>query len=172
MHKPGVSLLHLLLTIRTLGVCATLTTVAWSTGLAAPSLPSASDEPPLMHSAPKPKTTQGNQAKVPPKVNPTPSANELESWRQAIVHTKRPRKACFTAKYPDTTWTEVPCIKPPNTPFLRASGTRPLTVVGNGSDFSAQPASGLISEADGLFDKVTGVTRARTHKFGFLSAAR
>lgn len=131
MDKFGVGLLQ---TIRMLGVCAVLTTVASSTGFAAPRLPSGS------------------------KVNPTPSANQLESWRQSIVHTKRPRKACFTAKYPDTTWTEVPCIKPPNTPFLRASGTRPLTVVGNGSDFSAQPASGFISEADGLFDKVTGVT--------------
>lgn len=99
----------LLQTIRMLGVCAVLTTVAWSTGLAAPSLPSASDEPPQMHPAPKPKTAQGNQAtKAPPKVNPGPSANELETWRQAIVHTKRPRKACFTAKYPATAWTEVP----------------------------------------------------------------
>jgi hypothetical protein len=149
MDKSGVGLLQ---TIRMLGVCAVLTMVACSTGLAA------SDEPPQMHPAPKPETAQGNQAtKAPPKVNPTPSANELESWRQAIVHTKRPRKACFTAKYPATAWTEVPCIKPPNTPFLRARGIRPSTV-GNGTDFSAQPASGLISEADGLFDQVTGVT--------------
>jgi hypothetical protein len=130
--------------------------VAWSTGLAAQNLPSASDEP--MHPAAKPETAQGNQAaKAPPKLNPTPSADQLESWRQAIVHTKRPRKACFTAKYPATAWTEVPCIKPPNTPFLHARGIRPSTV-GNGTDFSAEPASGLISEADGLFDQVTGVT--------------
>jgi hypothetical protein len=106
----------------------------------------------------QPKAAEGNEAiKAPPKVNPGPSANELETWRQAIVHTKRPRKACLTAKYPATAWTEVPCIKPPNTPFLRAKGIRPLNV-GNGTDFSAQPASGLISEADGSFDQVTGVT--------------
>lgn len=43
-------------------------------------------------------------------------------------------------------------IKPPNTPFSRPS------TVGNGTDFSAQPASGLISEADRLFDQVTGIT--------------
>jgi hypothetical protein len=115
MDKSGVGLLQ---TIRMLGVCVVLTTVPWSAGLAAPRLPSGS------------------------KVNPTPSANQLESRRQAIVHTKRPRKACFTAKYPDTTWTEVPCIKPPNTPFLRASGIRPLTVVGNGTDFSARLRQG------------------------------
>ena len=114
MDMSGVGLLQ---TMRMLGVCAVLTTVAWSTGLAA------SDEPPQMHPAPKPETEQRNQAtKAPPKVNPRPSANELETWRQAIVHTKRPRKACFTAKYPATAWTEVPCIKPPNTPFLRARG--------------------------------------------------
>lgn len=136
----------LLQTMGMLAVCGVLTLAAWSTGLAAP------DEPL------QPKAAEGNEAiKGPPKVNPGPSANELETWRQAIVHTKRPRKGCFTAKYPATAWTEVPCIKPPNTPFLRAKGIRPLNV-GNGTDFSAQPASGLISEADGSFDQVTGVT--------------
>lgn len=88
---------------------------------------------------------------------PKPSADELERWRRTIVHTQRPKKACFTAEYPAAAWTEVPCVKPPNIPFGRAKGVRPLTV-GNGTEFSAQAASGYILQAEGSFDSVTGVT--------------
>jgi hypothetical protein len=105
-----------------------------------------------------PNPPQGTQAAKPPEgATPKPSADELERWRQAIVHTKRPKKACFTAQYPATTWTEVSCGKPPKALFLPAKGPRPL-VVGNGTDFSAQAASGFISQAEGSFDSVTGVT--------------
>lgn len=92
-----------------------------------------------------------------PAAQPKPSPEELERWRQTIVHTKRPKKACLTAEYPATAWTEVPCMKPPNIPFGRAKGRRPLTV-GNGNEFSAQTASGYVSQAEGSFDSVTGVT--------------
>jgi hypothetical protein len=90
---------------------------------------------------------------------PKPSADELERWRQTIVHTKRPKKACFTAEYPATTWTEVPCGKPPKGPFLPAGGPRSLKV-GNGTDFAAQAASGYISRAEGSFDSVTSLKSA------------
>ena len=84
----------LLQTMRMLTVCGVLTTVAWSAELAA------SDEPPQMPGA-KARTEQGNQVtKAPPKVNPGPSANELETWRQAIVHTKRPTESLFYRKIP------------------------------------------------------------------------
>jgi len=98
-----------------------------------------------------------SQAKPPAAVRPEPSADELERWRQTIVHTKRPKKACFTAEYPAAVWTEVQCTTPPNIPFVGVKGRRPLAV-GNGTAFSAQAASGYISEAEGSFDSVTGVT--------------
>jgi hypothetical protein len=105
-----------------------------------------------------PMPERSNQAtKAPVAAQPKPSADELERWRQTIVHTKRPKKACFTAEYPAMAWTEVPCTKPPKTPFVRAKGRRPLTV-GNGTEFSAQAASGYVSQAEGSFDSVTGVT--------------
>ncbi|MGD0366538.1 MAG: hypothetical protein ABSA94_03715 [Acidobacteriaceae bacterium] len=150
---------ELLRAIRTVSIFAVFAAATLGSALAATSPVSAMDEPPQAQPTPKPKSAQQNGApKAPPaRVNPGPSADELERWRQAIVHTRRPSKACFTAKYPATAWTEVPCVQPPNTPFLPARGLRPQTV-GNGLDFSADPASGLISQADGLFDKVTGVT--------------
>ncbi len=155
MNQSGVGLWQ---AIRMVGICGVLGAAAWSTGIAATNRASAPKEPAQVHPTPKPKAAQGNETtKAPPRANPAPSANQLERWRQTIVRTKRPRKACFTAKYPATTWTEVPCVRPPQIPFLRARGVRPLNV-GNGTDFSADPASGFISEADGLFDKVTGVT--------------
>jgi hypothetical protein len=86
-----------------------------------------------------------------------PSAVELERWRQSILHTKRPKKACFAATFPASAWTEVPCTKPPKAPFSPAKGPRG-DEVGNGSDFSAEPASGYISQAEGWFDSVSGVT--------------
>jgi hypothetical protein len=142
--------------IRTVSICVLSVAATLGTALAATSPLPAADEPAQTQPTPKPKSAQ--PPKTPPaRMNPGPTADELERWRQAIIHTRRPQKACFTAKYPATTWTEVPCVTPPPTPFLPARGIRPQTV-GNGLDFSADPASGLISQADGLFDKVTGVT--------------
>lgn len=110
----------------------------------------------LAQQAPKPEeSTQAPKPSVAAQAKP--SAEELERWRRTIVHTQRPKKACFTAEYPAAAWTEVPCTKPPNIPFVRAKGARPLTV-GNGTEFSAQAASGYISQAEGSFDSVTGVT--------------
>ena len=142
--------------IRTVSICVLSVAATLGTALAATSPLPAPDEPAQTQPTPKPKSAQ--PPKTPPaRMNPGPTADELERWRQAIIHTRRPKKACFTAKYPATAWAEVPCVTPPNTPFLPARGIRPQTV-GNGLDFSADPASGLISQADGLFDKVTGVT--------------
>jgi hypothetical protein len=101
--------------------------------------------------------TQARQASVSHVLKANPAAADMERWRETIVHMKRPKKSCFVAHYPDTNWTEIPCAKPPNIAFLRAKGARPLTV-GNGNDLSAQAASGNISQAEGSFDLVTGVT--------------
>lgn len=101
---------------------------------------------------------QVQPAQAPASSVPTPqTAAKIESWREAIVHTKRPKKSCFVAHYPDTTWTEMPCGAPPNTTSGPARGPRPLTV-GGGNDLSAQVESGHISQAEGSFDLVTGVT--------------
>jgi hypothetical protein len=87
-----------------------------------------------------------------------PTDVELETWRQKILHTPQPRKGCFTATYPDPAWREVPCSTEPMKIQLpkRGGGLRPA-VVGNGTDFLAQ-VTGHISEAEGSFENVTGVT--------------
>jgi len=85
-----------------------------------------------------------------------PSAADLEAWRKSMVATPRPTTGCFTASYPDTQWQEVPCTTPPDRPYPPKSGT-PSETVGNGTDYSAE-VTGSISEAEGSFDSVNGVT--------------
>jgi hypothetical protein len=89
-------------------------------------------------------------------VNPKPGAKELERWRQTIVQTRRPKKGCFTAQYPATAWSEVPCAKPPNIPLLPRN--RPRHLVGNLAGDAVAVVSGTIQWSEGSFDSVTGVT--------------
>ena len=92
------------------------------------------------------------------QARPAPSAVELETWRQTILHTQRPKKSCYVANYPDTAWTEVACTKPPTVPQRLASGPGANTV-GNNSDDSAQlPSNNYISQSEGLFASATGIT--------------
>jgi hypothetical protein len=87
---------------------------------------------------------------------------ERESWRKAILHTRRPKRGCFVATFPETEWREIECTPtPPTLPSFprRVGGLRlPNTVGGSGPDFSAIPNSGHISEGEGSFDSVSGVT--------------
>jgi von Willebrand factor type D domain len=89
-----------------------------------------------------------------------PTEVERESWRKTIIHTPLPGKGCFVATYPETQWREMPC-QPPSTklyPPKRPGMIRPETVGGaGGTDFSAV-VTGHITEAEGSFDSVTGVT--------------
>jgi hypothetical protein len=89
---------------------------------------------------------------------PAPDAVELERWRQTILHTKKPKKACYLANYPDTAWTEVTCTKPPTVPQSQGKGPRANNVGGGNPEYSAQVASGRISESEGSFDSAIRVT--------------
>lgn len=84
------------------------------------------------------------------------------AWQQAIARKLPPRRGCFQAIYPRTAWVEVGCTVAPNRPFPPKSGSQPQNV-GNGTDYSAVVASGLISDAKGAFDSVTGVTSVVTN---------
>ncbi len=86
---------------------------------------------------------------------------EREVWRKRILRTPRPNqgKGCYEARYPETVWHEVQCEKPSNKLYLpkRPGMVRPETVGAGGPDFSAV-VTGFITEAEGSFDSVTGVT--------------
>jgi hypothetical protein len=92
----------------------------------------------------------------PPATTSQPSTKSLHDWRKGMARVPLPRKGCFTSSYPSAEWQEVPCTTAPARPYPPARGPRPETV-GNGNDVSAQ-VTGLISEAIGSFDSVTGVT--------------
>ena len=88
-----------------------------------------------------------------------PAEAEREGWRKKMLRIPRPKNGCFTATYPETEWREVPCKEPPHKPYppKRLGMMRTDTVGGTGSNFSAV-VTGHITEAEGSFDRVTGVT--------------
>jgi hypothetical protein len=86
-----------------------------------------------------------------------PSAKSLHEWHRGMARVPLPKKGCFTSSYPSTKWQEVPCTTAPPRPYPPARGPRSETV-GGGNDVSANVTTGLISEAIGSFDSVTGVT--------------
>jgi hypothetical protein len=140
--------------LKAAGLCATVALIvalAGGSGVSGIGLAAQAQE------APKPP--EAAHTSKPTVSKPPPSAQELEQWRRTIVHTKRLEKACFTAEYPATTWTKVPCGKPPKSRFLPAKGPRPEKAVGGGTDDFAQP-SGNISWAEGSFDAVLNVKSA------------
>jgi hypothetical protein len=93
-------------------------------------------------------------------------STEVENWRKKILRTPRPSSGCFTAIFPETAWREVPCKTPPHKayPPKRRGGIRPGMVGGSSCglglgpcDFSAE-VNGRISEAEGSFGSISGVT--------------
>ena len=89
-----------------------------------------------------------------------PIGTERENWRKEMRAIPWPTHGCYTATYPERQWREIPCKTPPNKLYLpRAGGmTRNKTVGGAaGPDFSAM-VTGHITQAEGSFDSVTGVT--------------
>ena len=76
--------------------------------------------------------------------------------------TPTPGIGCFTASYPSAVWQQVTCTVAPNVPYPPANGAQPQTV-GNGTDFSAIAASGILSSAEGSFPSVSGLTSANSY---------
>ena len=76
-----------------------------------------------------------------------------KNWHAALLNAPVPHKGCFKAQYPQMTWQEVPCSKPPNIPMPPRHGPQPYNV-GNGYDYSAQVTGHLLSVI-GSFDTVT-----------------
>jgi len=90
-----------------------------------------------------------------------PTAEERETWRQRIIHTRVPKKGCFEAKYPEAAWREVACKTPSHKlyPPKRRGGIRVDNIVGGaGPDFSADLTSDFITRAEGSFDSTNNVT--------------
>ena len=82
-----------------------------------------------------------------------------DEWEKTLARTPLPKKGCFTASYPSAEWQEVPCVSPPSHPFSPATpGSRSQTVGDGTNDWTADSATGKISNAIGSFEKVIGVT--------------
>lgn len=88
---------------------------------------------------------------------PTAKSASQESWRAAIAHTRMARKGCYTAVYPQTTWTKVECVTAPNRPYIPTSGAGHSQTVGDGNDYAAVTAT-LTSNAIGTFPTEKRVT--------------
>ncbi|MFZ3323198.1 MAG: VWD domain-containing protein [Usitatibacter sp.] len=96
-----------------------------------------------------------------------PTAAEIETWRQKILHTPQPTKGCFTASYPETAWREVPCSTKPTRIRLpkRGVGARTATIGDSNGDFAAQ-VTGHISEVEGDIENISGLTSETSMMFG------
>ncbi|MBV9720100.1 MAG: hypothetical protein JOZ77_12335 [Candidatus Eremiobacteraeota bacterium] len=81
------------------------------------------------------------------------NVGSLQSWHAAIAHAPTPGKGCYTAVYPQTTWTSVPCVAAPNRPYIPRSGAGHAQTVGNGNDYAAVTST-LTSNAVGSFPVV------------------
>ena len=81
------------------------------------------------------------------------------AWTQRLRQTKRPAPGCYTADYPDTSWTKVTCGKALDHPFLPAGGPGHAFTIGGGSgDFTARTAA-VSTGAQGRFISVNaGIT--------------
>ena len=92
--------------------------------------------------------------------------SEQDNWRRAMAKTPLPGKGCFTTSYPDTEWHQSQCVtappRPPTPPSARMRLPKADSAgadVGDGDDYTAVVASGTsISEGEGAFDAVSGVT--------------
>ena len=108
--------------------------------------------------------TSDTQAMSSSSVGVAPSA-----WRRTLTQSSLPKGGCFQAKHPGSTWSEVPCVRPPEVPFVPAGGSRlspsgSTMTVGDGVDNSSQ-VSGTISWAEGTFPRVSGVTSADSSNY-------
>lgn len=123
-----------------LGLAALMTSVALVGEGKAPAQP---------QPRPRPVRELGDPGNV--KVSPQ-LRKQREVWRKSMVRSKRPKKGCFVATYPQKTWKEVTCVTPKPIPFGPRRGARPFQV-GNGTDFSAQ-VTGNTTAAEGSFENV------------------
>lgn len=91
----------------------------------------------------------------------SPDSRTFDGWRTSMNRTLPPKKGCFTATYPGTTWQQIPCAEGPRRTYGRTYAprlSRPQSV-GGGIDFEAQVA-GLMSSATGSFDSVNVTSEA------------
>jgi hypothetical protein len=84
-------------------------------------------------------------------------AAAAKDWRTSMLNTPLPHTGCFRAFYPSPVWQQVTCTTASGLPFAVGG-----TITG---DFTAQTA-GLISQAVGSFDSVTGLTTSDSTSTG------
>ena len=83
----------------------------------------------------------------------------VSSWQQAIRTLSLPATGCFTASFPVVQWRSVACHTAPDVPFAPATSTSSPSAVGDGVDYSAVSAGGLLSSVIGSFPSVSaGIT--------------
>jgi hypothetical protein len=69
-------------------------------------------------------------------------------WQAAIANVPAPGSGCYSASYPKLQWVAAKCATARNLRFVPST-------VGNGTDYSADLVSGLISKATGTFKDVS-----------------
>jgi len=92
-----------------------------------------------------------------------PRDQAREDWRNAMLQTPPPKEKCTKVSYPEKQWHEVPCANPANPPVAPRTGVRPHIGGELNNDLTFAVENGLITDAEGSFDKVSGVTSEQSN---------
>jgi hypothetical protein len=98
------------------------------------------------------------------KASAQPTPRTKAAWQKDIAHVREPGRGCYHASYPALAWHAVKCVAAPKWPVVPTPPSKSAlhvgpAAVGNGTDYSAQVSSGLITQATGTFVNVSsGIT--------------
>ncbi len=88
--------------------------------------------------------------------------NPAPAWSRSAMQSPLPGPGCFKRTYPETSWTRIACVAPPNIAFPRVRSAAHASNVGNGDDYTLVSLPLTISGAVGSFPNVHGVTSVRS----------
>lgn len=80
-----------------------------------------------------------------------------------MLHNPPQKEKCSTATYPEKQWHEVPCGPAPKPPVAPRKLIKPHVGGGLNNDLTFKVENGTITDAEGSFDKVAGVTSEQSN---------
>lgn len=88
-------------------------------------------------------------------------AKTRDVWRKSMSQLPKPKPGCYMSSFPRVEWKPVACGAPPPYPMPPAHGRRGAFVVGNGTDYAANPTTATINAVESSFPSLSnGITES------------